>query len=169
MYTQNIYIYIYDICVTQTQTENEQKQQLALQRIRNFYFDLSNFKNTKYGARPMALAFKSTKKIADGIWKSIGDQSTDFNFYTKRIILSSIILSSFAVFVKDKTTNLDETKAFIDKKIEKVMNIEKFKAKMRGFGQEFEQKSREIFMDDDGKKRNFKEIVKNLPFFRLFK
>ncbi|HLD76911.1 MAG TPA: COQ9 family protein [Rickettsiales bacterium] len=148
--------------------ELQKEHQLALQRIRNFYFDLANFKNTKYGARPSAFAFKNAGKIADFIWKKIGDQSTDFNFYTKRLILSGVIISVFSTFVKDKTPNLEETKAKIDKKIEKVMKIEKFKAKMRGFKGDFEKKSREVLMDDEGNVKSFKEIIKDLPFIRLF-
>lgn len=154
--------------------ELQKDHQLALQRVRNFYFDMRNFSincdNTteKYGAKPMIMAFKNAAKISDFIWKALNDQSTDFNYYTKRLTLSKIIIASFQTFVKDNTTNLDETKHFIDKQVEKVMKFEKFKAKMRDFTTNLKNHSGEFFINEKGEIKNLKEIVKNLPFIRLF-
>jgi len=155
--------------------EQQKDNKLALQRFRNFYFDLKNFQDKNYGARPILLAVKNSFKIADQIWFLIGDKSTDYNFYTKRLILAKIISRSFLVFLKDETNELEKTKSFIDAQIENVMKFEKFKAKVKSFSCnsqdkicEAKEKLGEFFVDEDGKTKSVKEIVKNLPFIRLF-
>ena len=40
---------------------------------------------------------------------------------------------------------------------------------MRGFSQDFIKNSSEFFVNEEGEVKNLKEIVKNLPFIRLFK
>ena len=39
--------------------------------------------------------------VSDEIWHLSGDTSTDFNFYTKRIILMNVYSASFLYFLKD--------------------------------------------------------------------
>lgn len=146
--------------------ENEEKNRLALARLRNFYFDIKNFKNGKNGPRPLYTAFKHVGKIADQIWILCGDKSTDFNYYTKRLTLSKIILKAFTIFIKDES--LEKTKTCIDGEIEKVMQFEKFKLKMRNARKDLQEKSREFFVDEKGNFKSVKQIVKDLPFIRLF-
>ena len=60
---------------------------------------------------------KSMSKLwatADIIWKIAGDQSTDFNHYTKRILLSWVYLTTFACWAKDKDKTFQETRSFLD-------------------------------------------------------
>lgn len=149
--------------------EIQKNNRLALMRIRNFYFDIKNFKSTNLGPRPLFLSLKNAGKISDAIWKIIQDQSTDFNYYTKRLTLAKIIIQTFNVFLKDESENLIVTKNFIDKQIDSVMQFEKFKAKARNFKNNLQEKSAQFFHNDKGEVKNFKEIVKDLPFIRLFK
>ena len=149
--------------------ENEKPHRLALQRLQNFYFDVRNFSNIKQGPRPLFMAFKHAGKIADFIWIAIGDKSTDFNFYSKRLTLSKIILQTFAIFIKDESTDLENTKKFIDLQIEKVMKFEKFKAKIKNFSANFKEKSCEFFQDENGNIKPAKQVLQDLPFIRLFK
>lgn len=149
--------------------ESEKDHKLALQRLRSFYFDLRNFSSIKNGPRPLFMAFKHVGKISDVIWSEIGDKSTDFNFYTKRLTLSKIILQTFAVFIKDESSDLSETKKFIDLQIEKVMKFEKFKSRVRNFSSDLKEKSCEFLHDENGKIKDPKQILKDLPFIRLFK
>ena len=115
------------------------------------------------------MAFKHAGKIADFIWIAIGDKSTDFNFYSKRLTLSKIILQTFAIFIKDESTDLENTKKFIDLQIEKVMKFEKFKAKIKNFSANFKEKSCEFFQDENGNIKPAKQVLQDLPFIRLFK
>ncbi len=155
--------------------ELQKNHQMAILRIANFYFDIRNFSlkiddsKGKYGAKPLTMAFTNAGKIADFIWKTINDNSTDFNYYTKRLTLSKIIISTFWVFVKDNTTNLSKTKSHIDAEVEKVMKFEKFKAKIGKFSTNLINHTCELFVDDKGEIKDFKKIIKNLPFIRLLK
>lgn len=65
----------------------------------------------------------------DAIWRAAGDTSTDYNFYTKRLILSGVYTSTAAVWFGDDTDGFEKTWAFLDRRIEDVMQIEKVKGK----------------------------------------
>ena len=72
---------------------------------------------------------------ADAIWRAAGDTSTDYNHYTKRMILSKVYGATLMVWLNDTTADLAETEAFLRRRIENVMQFEKFKAKAKeGFG-----------------------------------
>lgn len=70
---------------------------------------------------------------ADTIWRGIGDTSTDINYYTKRTTLSAVISTSLASWLSDDTLEKTKARAFLDARIENVMQFEgaKFKAKKR--------------------------------------
>jgi ubiquinone biosynthesis protein COQ9 len=70
-------------------------------------------------------------RTADRIWRALGDTSTDENFYTKRAILSGVLASTYARWFTDNTTDHSETWAFLDARIENVMQFEKFKARLK--------------------------------------
>ena len=70
-------------------------------------------------------------RTVDLIWKTIGDTSTDFNFYTKRITLSSIYTSTFLYWLADESEASRDTWTFLDRRIENVMQFEKIKTKFR--------------------------------------
>ncbi len=66
------------------------------------------------------------------MWRIAGDTSTDFNHYTKRMTLGAVYGSTLLVWLDDASEGLDETAAFLDRRIENVMNFEKLKADWRG-------------------------------------
>lgn len=68
---------------------------------------------------------------SDMIWKAIGDKSTDANFYSKRAILSGVYASTLAVWIGDDDPDKAKTRAFLDRRIDNVMQIEKAKASWR--------------------------------------
>lgn len=67
-------------------------------------------------------------EMADIVWRAIGDTSTDFNFYSKRAILSGVISSTMMFWFSDDSENYADTRAFLDRRIADVMQIEKVKA-----------------------------------------
>jgi len=71
---------------------------------------------------------------SDAIWRGLGDKSTDFNFYSKRGILTGVWTSVFARWLGDDSKDEAATDAFLDARIENVMQIEKAKARMREIG-----------------------------------
>ncbi len=72
-------------------------------------------------------------RSADAMWRLAGDTATDFNHYTKRLTLSGVYASTLAVFVNDDSEDFADTRAFLARRIDNVMQIEKakFKAKER--------------------------------------
>ena len=71
-------------------------------------------------------------RSADRMWRLAGDTATDINHYTKRATLSAVYASTLAVFVNDDSDDFAETRAFLDRRIENVMQFEKAKAKLAG-------------------------------------
>ena len=66
---------------------------------------------------------------ADAMWRLAGDTATDYNHYTKRMMLGGIYAATLAVFAQDQSEGHAEAHAFLDRRIEDVMKIEKTKAK----------------------------------------
>lgn len=67
---------------------------------------------------------KSLYNAVDEMWYLAGDNSTDFNFYTKRAILSGIYVNAlFVLFNKD----FKQVEINIDKNLKKISKIPKFK------------------------------------------
>ncbi len=71
-------------------------------------------------------------RSADRIWRLAGDVATDFNHYSKRIILVGVYGSTSLVFLDDQSPDLADTRAFLARRIDDVMRFEKFKASWRG-------------------------------------
>jgi len=71
---------------------------------------------------------------ADAIWRAMGDPSTDFNFYSKRAILSGVWSTTFARWLGDDSEDEAATKEFLAARIDNVMQFEKFKARLRDTG-----------------------------------
>jgi len=69
---------------------------------------------------------------ADKIWNFMDDDSEDYNWYTKRMILSGIISSTFLFFIGDHSEGFIDTREFINRRINDVMDFEKLKSHARG-------------------------------------
>ena len=69
---------------------------------------------------------------ADTIWRAIGDTSTDANYYSKRAILSSVIGATLPVWLSDQSEDKAAARAFLDARIENVMEFEKLKWRVKG-------------------------------------
>ncbi|MEM6618441.1 MAG: COQ9 family protein [Pseudomonadota bacterium] len=68
---------------------------------------------------------------ADAIWTTLGDTSNDLNWYTKRAILSGVYSSTLLFWLGDDTDGFQATWAFLDRRIDDVMRIEKVKGQIR--------------------------------------
>lgn len=58
---------------------------------------------------------KITFKFSDRVWRLLEDKSVDFNYYTKRMILSQILINSTLYW--RGSDDLNKTKVFIEKQI----------------------------------------------------
>ena len=67
----------------------------------------------------------------DAIWKALGDTSEDVNWYTKRMTLSGVYSSTLLFWLGDSSPDHADSWAFLDRRIDNVMQIEKLKAQVR--------------------------------------
>ncbi len=68
---------------------------------------------------------------ADAIWTVMGDASEDVNWYTKRATLSGVYGATLLFWLGDQSPGDHATWDFLDRRIEEVMQIEKWKAQVR--------------------------------------
>lgn len=67
---------------------------------------------------------------ADVVWETLGDTSRDINWYTKRATLSGVYGSTVLFWLGDDSLDHQATWEFLDRRIENVMQFEKFKAQV---------------------------------------
>ncbi len=70
-------------------------------------------------------------ETCDHIWSTLGDESDDINWYTKRATLSGVYSSTVLYWLGDQSEGHEATWAFLDRRIEDVMRFETFKANVR--------------------------------------
>jgi ubiquinone biosynthesis protein COQ9 len=80
----------------------------------------------------LALAARIGWRSADLMWRLAGDTATDYNHYTKRLILSGVYGSTLLAWLDDQSEGWMETGAFLDRRLAGVMRFEKWKAAWRG-------------------------------------
>lgn len=68
---------------------------------------------------------------ADAIWTALGDSSTDLNWYSKRATLSAVYGATVLYWLGDDSEDHAATWAFLDRRIDNVMQFEKAKAAFR--------------------------------------
>ncbi|WP_199252588.1 COQ9 family protein [Chachezhania sediminis] len=75
---------------------------------------------------------KAVWQTCDRIWSALGDTSEDVNWYTKRATLSAVYSSTLLFWLGDDSDGSEATWAFLDRRIENVMQFETVKAKVNG-------------------------------------
>ena len=74
------------------------------------------------------LALKNLYKTVDQMWFLAGDNSTNFNFYSKRAILASIYTSVMVHFINNDS--IDETIILLNKQLKRVSKIPQIKSRI---------------------------------------
>ncbi len=75
------------------------------------------------------LALSLGWRAADAMWRAAGDTATDYNHYTKRAILGTVYGATLLFFINDNSEDWVNTKSFLGRRIEGIMQFEKVKAK----------------------------------------
>ncbi|MBS0473119.1 MAG: COQ9 family protein [Proteobacteria bacterium] len=70
-------------------------------------------------------------RTVDAMWRAAGDTATDFNFYTKRGILSGVYTATLMRWFADTSEGESDTTQFLADRIENVMQFEKFKGEAK--------------------------------------
>jgi ubiquinone biosynthesis protein COQ9 len=76
-------------------------------------------------ARPCnaGVGLKALAKTADAIWCAAGDRSTDFNWYTKRALVSAVYVATVAYWLSDKSEGFQDTWTFLNRRIDTVLKV----------------------------------------------
>uniref|UniRef100_A0A8C4KB75 Ubiquinone biosynthesis protein n=2 Tax=Aves TaxID=8782 RepID=A0A8C4KB75_DRONO len=61
--------------------------------------------------------------MIDDIWHYAGDQSTDFNWYTRRAVLTGIYNTTELVMMQDSSPDFEETWRFLENRVADAMNM----------------------------------------------
>ena len=70
-------------------------------------------------------------KTVDLIWRRAGDKAVDFNFYSKRVLLTAVLSSTTLYWLDDNSEDHTKTWEFLDRRISDVMRIPKIKDKLK--------------------------------------
>jgi ubiquinone biosynthesis protein COQ9 len=84
----------------------------------------------KFLLRPgnISMSIKMLHQNSDFIWKLAGDKSNDFNYYSKRGLLSMVYLATLIYWLNDKSNKGIGTKNFISKSVDGIVDgVSKFK------------------------------------------
>ena len=76
-------------------------------------------------------SLKHLWRTSDLIWKSAGDSSTDYNHYTKRLLLSWVYITTLICWLNDKSRNINNTKLFLNRRIDEVLEFGKQSGKIK--------------------------------------
>ena len=69
------------------------------------------------------LGLKMLAETCDTIWRTCGDMSTDYNFYTKRLLLSGVYTSTIWYWLKDSSPDHKKTWQFLENRIKNVLTL----------------------------------------------
>ena len=74
------------------------------------------------------MSIKMLHQNSDFIWNLAGDKSNDFNYYSKRGLLSRVYLATLIYWLNDKSSKGIGTKNFISKSVDGIVDgVSKFK------------------------------------------
>lgn len=101
----------------------------------------------KYLALPhhTPLGSKLVFKTVDEIWHWAGDESTDYNWYTKRGLLAGVYSSTLFYWMNDSSIEYEKTWAFLEQRIDNVMKLGAMPKKITECMKELPHRIGEIF------------------------
>ena len=82
-----------------------------------------------------AMAARTLWRTSDAIWRAAGDVSSDFSHYSRRMTLGGVYSATLLFWLNDDSEDMAESAAFLDRRIEDVMRIERTKAQWRAGSQ----------------------------------
>ncbi|HZT88902.1 MAG TPA: COQ9 family protein [Stellaceae bacterium] len=63
------------------------------------------------------LAARLLYETVDGMWYAVGDEATDFSFYTKRATLAGLVAAATLYWLDDRSEGFANTHAFIERRL----------------------------------------------------
>lgn len=74
---------------------------------------------------------KALYNTVDTMWQCAGDTATDYNWYSKRMLLAGVYSSTLLYWLEDTSETQQDTWDFLERRIDDVMQIEKAKGVMQ--------------------------------------
>lgn len=71
--------------------------------------------------------------LVDLVWHLAGDNSTDLNWYSKRLVLAVVYKSSELFLIQDRSPDFSDTWHFLDRRLEDAMAAGKWRRFVSGF------------------------------------
>lgn len=71
-------------------------------------------------------------RTVDAMWYAAGDTATDWNYYSKRVLLAGVYSATMLYWLNDRSEDGAPVWAFLDRRIADVMRIEKVKGRVKG-------------------------------------
>lgn len=62
-------------------------------------------------------------RSVDAIWYAAGDKATDYNYYSKRLLLAGVMSATLLVWLDDRSENHATTWQFLDRRLDEVIAI----------------------------------------------
>ena len=109
-------------------------------RVNSILFELISLLNENkdislyflnYISRKPTYLKKISIKFSDRVWRLLEDKSVDFNYYTKRLILSQILINSILYW--RGSNDLNKTQIFIEKQIFLIGKFGYYKSNFKKF------------------------------------
>ena len=80
----------------------------------------------------LPIALTLLYRTVDATWWAAGDASTTFSFYTKRLLLAGVYLTTLNFWLGDRSEGCAETWAFLERRLADVMRIQKARGRLVG-------------------------------------
>ena len=109
---------------------NKRIKKILMMRINIINEDKDFYKKTFYHLmlpQNLKILKANLYRSVDNMWYIAGDNSTDFNFYTKRLILSGVYTNALFVFFSKEMKYVEEN---IDKNLKRISKIPKIKERI---------------------------------------
>ncbi len=72
---------------------------------------------------PRAGTGRATLVTADRIWRALGDRSTDYNWYSKRLLLAGVLTATFLFWLDDDGSDPERLPGFVARRIDEVIRV----------------------------------------------
>jgi ubiquinone biosynthesis protein COQ9 len=79
--------------------------------------------------RHAALATRLLYRTVDAMWYAAGDTSTDYNFYTKRVLLAGVYSATLMCWLNDNSEGFSTSWAFLERRVADVLKVPKVLAR----------------------------------------
>jgi len=75
-------------------------------------------------------SIRCSYKTVDTIWWAVGDSSTNFNFYTKRLQLAGVYSTTLLYWLDDSSEDSAETWSFLERRLNGIVRLHKARGKL---------------------------------------